>query len=79
MIIQHDNKVHQATVNNSEATRQVAVSAAIAAGGGSAVVALAIKNAEVIFFRSAISSCVANNIDAGGFREGLFNLIGQRS
>jgi hypothetical protein len=77
MIIMHENKVYQATANAAEMTRQAGVSAAIAAGGGSASVALAIKNAEAVFYRSVIASCVANNIPAGSFREGLHNLTGQ--
>jgi hypothetical protein len=77
MIIQHSNPVHQATANNAEMARQIAVSAAVAAGGGSAAVALAVKNAEAAYYRSVVASCVANNIPAGGFREGLHNLTGQ--
>jgi hypothetical protein len=77
MIIQHENKTHQAAANSAEMTRQSAVAAAIAANGGSAAVALAIKNAEAAFYRSVIASCVANNIEAGAFREGLHNLTGQ--
>jgi hypothetical protein len=50
MIIMHENKTHQATANNAEMTRQSAVAAAIAAGGGDAAVALAIKNAEAAFY-----------------------------
>jgi hypothetical protein len=77
MIIQHENKTHQTTANNAEMTRQSAVAAAIAAGGGDAAVALAIKNAEAAFYRAVIASCVANNIPANNFRESLFNLTGQ--
>jgi hypothetical protein len=44
---------------------------------GDAAVALAIKNAEAAFYRSVIASCVANNIPANSFREGLYNLTGQ--
>jgi len=76
-IIQSDNKTHEKTANNAEMTRQVAVAAAVAAGGGSAAVALAVKNAEATYYRSVIASCVANNIEAGAFREGLHNLTGQ--
>jgi hypothetical protein len=77
MIIQHANPVHQAAVNTAEMTRQVAASAAIAANGGSATVAAALKATDVAFFRSAIASCVANGLQAGAFREGLHNLTGQ--
>jgi hypothetical protein len=79
MIIQHENRTHQTTANNAEMTRQTAVAAAIAAGGGDAAVALAIKNAEAAFYRSVIASCVANNIPANNFRESLFYLTGQRA
>jgi hypothetical protein len=70
VIIQHENKVHQAAAINAEMTRQGAVAAAVAAGGGSAAVAAAIKTAETAFYRSVIASCVANGIEAGGFRQG---------
>jgi hypothetical protein len=77
MIIQHENKTHQTTANNAETTRQTAVAAAIAAGGGDAAVALAIKNAEAAFYRAVIASCVANNLPANSFREGLYSLTGK--
>jgi hypothetical protein len=79
MIIMHENKTHQTTTNNAEMTRQQAVAAAIVADGGSAAVALAIKNAEAAFYRSAIASCLANGLQSSGFREGLYNLTGQRA
>jgi hypothetical protein len=75
-IIQHDNKTHERTANAAESTRQVAVAAAITAGGGSAAVAAAIKTAEVAYYRAVIASCVANGVEAGGFRQGLHDLIG---
>jgi hypothetical protein len=77
VIIQHANSTHQSTVNSAEMTRQVAVAAAVAANGGSATVAAAIKTAEAAFYRNAIASCVANGIPSGAFREGLHNLTGQ--
>jgi hypothetical protein len=76
-IILHDNKIHERTANLAEMTRQVAVSAATAAGGGSAAIAAATKIAEIAYCRSVIASCVANNLEAGAFREGLHNLTGQ--
>jgi hypothetical protein len=79
MIVISDNKTHQTTCYNAEMTRQAAESAAIAAGGGSTAIQLALKNAEVVFYRAIIASCLANGIEAGGFREGLFNLTGSRS
>jgi hypothetical protein len=75
----HENKTHQTTTNNAEMTRQQAVAAAIAADGGSANVALSIKNAEAAFYRAAIASCLANGLQSSGFREGLYNLTGQRA
>jgi hypothetical protein len=77
MIVMHENKVHQATANNAEMTRQGAVAAAVAAGGGSATVAATVKAAETAFYRSVIASCVANGIEAAGFRQGLHDLTGQ--
>ena len=78
MIIQHDNKTHQTTFNNAEMTRQVAVAAAIAAGGGSAVVQKAIQTAEATFYRSVIASCLANGIPGEAtFRQSLHDLTGQ--
>jgi hypothetical protein len=79
MIIMHENKVHQTTANNAEMVRQQAVVAAVAADGGSAAIALATKNAEAAFYRSVIASCLANGLQSSGFREGLYNLTGQRA
>jgi hypothetical protein len=75
-VIQHPNKTHETTTNSAEMLRQGAVSAAVAAGGGSATVAAAVKTAEVAYYRSVIASCVANGIEAGGFRRGLRDLTG---
>jgi hypothetical protein len=71
MIIQHENKAHAATCAAAEMTRQTGVSAAIAAGGNPAS---AIRTVEIAFYRSVIASCVANNIEAGGFRQALHDL-----
>jgi hypothetical protein len=76
-IIQSDNKNHERAANLAEMNRQVSVAAAVAAGGGSAAVALAIKNAEAAYFRSVIASCVANNVEAEAYRQGLHDLTGQ--
>ena len=76
MIINHPNKTHESSANLAEMTRQGAVSAAVAAGGGSAAVAAAVKTAEVAYYRAVIASCVANGVEAGGFRQGLHDLIG---
>jgi hypothetical protein len=74
MIIQHTNSAHQATAGNAEMTRQVAVAAAVAAGGGSAAIQLAIRNAEITFYRAVVASCLANGLQSSGFREALRNL-----
>jgi hypothetical protein len=75
-IIIHDNKTHEKTANLAEMTRQVAVSAAIAAGGGYTAVNAATKAAEATYYRSVIASCVANNVDAGAYRQGLHDVSG---
>jgi hypothetical protein len=69
MIVKSENKSHEATCNAAEMTRQVATAAA--AGNPNLVLA-----ADAAFFRSVIASCVANNVEAGGFRQGLHNLTG---
>jgi hypothetical protein len=76
MIIQHDNKTHQTTVNTAEMTRQVAVAAAIAAGGGSAVVQKAVAASEANFYRDAIASCLANGLESAVFRQSLHDVAG---
>jgi hypothetical protein len=73
-IIVSNNKAHQTTVNFAEGTRQVAVTAAIAAGGGSATVQAAIKTAEIAYYRSCVASCVANGVESGIFRTALQHL-----
>ncbi len=75
-IIVSENKAHQATVNAAESVRQTAVSAAIAAGGGSAVVRAAVITAEAAYFRAALASGLANNVQVGVFRQGLKDLTG---
>jgi hypothetical protein len=76
-IILHDNKTHEKTANLAEMTRQVGVTAAIAAGGGSAAVALAIKAAETAYYRAVIASCLANGVESAVWRQGLHDLTGQ--
>jgi hypothetical protein len=73
-IIVSNNKTHQTTVNLAESTRQVAVTAAVAAGGGSAAVQAAIKTAEIAFYRAAVASCVANGVESEIFRTALLHL-----
>jgi hypothetical protein len=73
MIIQHDNKIHQATADAAEMMRQVAVAAAISSLGGSAQAA-AIKVAEIAFYRSVIASCVANSLPFANFQQALRDL-----
>jgi hypothetical protein len=69
-----DNKTHQTTCNASELTRQTDTSAAIAAGGGSAVVQAAIKTADISNVRRVIASCTANNLPFGNYTQALINL-----
>lgn len=66
--IQHPNKTHETAMNLAEMQRQAAVSVA-------GTVA-AVKAAEQIYFRAVIASCVANGVEASGFRQGLYNLTG---
>jgi len=75
-IIQHPNKTHENTCTLAEMNRQQAVFAAVAAGGGSATVAAAVKAGEAVFYRAVIASCKANGIEAGGFRQGLRDVAG---
>jgi hypothetical protein len=75
-IIVSNNKAHQTAVNLAESARQVGVTQAIAAGGGSAAVAAAIKTSEATYFRAAIASGLANGVEVGIFRQGLHDLTG---
>ena len=77
--IQHDDKVFQTAANNAESVRQVAVDAAVKAGGSSATVAAAVKTAEAAYFRSVIASATSRGIEAGIYREGLYELTGSRT
>jgi len=61
------NLAHKAAALASEMTKQVAVSAAIAAGGGSAVVALAVKQAEVAHYNRLAASALANGVQSAVF------------
>jgi hypothetical protein len=67
VMIQHANKVHEATCATAEMNRQ----AAIAAAGSSAA---ACKTAEIAFYRSVISSCQANGLPFSNFTQALINL-----
>jgi hypothetical protein len=67
MIIQHDNKIHQAACVAAESNRQVAVAAA----NGSAAI---VKAAEVAFYRAIVASCQANNLPFANFTYALQNL-----
>jgi hypothetical protein len=67
MIIQHDNKAHQAACVAAEAARQTAVAAA----NGSAAI---VKAAEIIFYRSVVASCQSNNLPFGNFTQALRDL-----
>ena len=68
------NKVRQATCDVSESTRQSAIAAAVATGGGSAAVAAAIKTAEIAHYRRIIASCVANSLPFSNFTQALIEL-----
>jgi 2-keto-3-deoxy-L-rhamnonate aldolase RhmA len=61
------NLAHKVTAQASEMTRQVAVSAAIASGGGSAAVALSIKVAEAAHYNRLAASALANGVDSAPF------------
>jgi hypothetical protein len=74
MIIQHVNPVHQGTAITAEMTRQVAVAAAIAAGGAN--VQANIRAAEATFYRSIIASCLANGLESAVFRQSLHDVAG---
>ena len=76
MIIEHTNRAHAATCVRSEGTRQNDVAQAILAGGGSAVVAAAIRTAEIKFYRAIVASAVANGQPSEPFGHALFNLGG---
>ena len=73
-IIVNANKAHETACNLSEMNRQVAVAQAIAAGGGSSVVTLAIKNAEIVHYRNCVASALANGVQSGIFRAALREL-----
>jgi hypothetical protein len=74
MIIQHANKTHETACIGAEGTRQQAVAAAYVAGGGSAVIAAAIKTSEIAFYRSVIASAQANNLPYSNFTVALLAL-----
>jgi hypothetical protein len=70
-IIPHSNATHAATCALSEGTLQTAISQAIAAGGGSATVAAAVRTAEIANLRRIVASCVANGLPYNQFNEAL--------
>jgi len=74
LVTQHDNKTHKAACINAESTREGAVSGAIAAGGGSAVVAAAVKTAEIAFYRAVIKSAIVNGQQSAQFGQALRDL-----
>lgn len=73
-VITSDHKAHAATCNTAEMNRQAGVAVAIAAGGGSAAVASAIKTAEIAFYRSVIVSAVSNGLPSSNFNQALRDL-----
>lgn len=74
MIVEHANKIHQATCNLAEGTRQQAVAAAIVAGGGSSTVAAAVRTAEIAFYRTLIASAQAAGQQSQQFYPALRDL-----
>jgi hypothetical protein len=70
-IISHTNPAHAATCALSEGTRQNDVAQNIISGGGSAVVAAAIKASELAHVRRVIASCQANGLPYNQFNEAL--------
>jgi hypothetical protein len=79
-VMQSEKSGHQTTSNLSEATRQADYAAATKAfslGGTQAVYDAALRSADAAHFRRVITSCVANGVDAGVFRQGLHDLTGQ--
>lgn len=74
MIIEHTNKTHQAACSLAEGTRQNALAQAVLAGGGSAVVAAAVKASDVAFYRSVVASAKASGLPYGQFVEALIYL-----
>jgi hypothetical protein len=76
MIIKHPNSAHEKTCTDAEGARQQGVAVALAAGGGSATVAAAVKAAETAYYRAIIASCKANGIEASNFRQGLHDVAG---
>jgi glycerate-2-kinase len=73
-IIQSEHKAHRATCDLSEGTRQNDVAQAILAGGGSAVVAAAVRAAEIAHYRRIIASCLANGLPSAQFGQALRDL-----
>jgi hypothetical protein len=67
MISKSGNATHDATIVSAESTRQAAVNVA---GATQATV----NTATIAFYRSAVSSAVANGLDAGPFIHALRNL-----
>ena len=61
------NVAHKATALLSESTKQVAISAAIAAGGGSAAVQAAIISAEKAHYARLIASALASGVESAPF------------
>ena len=77
MLIDHQNKTHQTTVNLAESARQTAVQQLIAAGGNSATLQANIRAAEAAFWRAVIVSCQVNNVPGEAqFRQSLHDVAG---
>jgi hypothetical protein len=73
-IIPSENAAHAATCIASEGTRQNDIAQAIAAGGGSATVAAAVKTAEVAHYKRVAASALANGLQSAVFLEAARNV-----
>lgn len=73
-VISSENRAHTVTCTDSEMNRQAAVAAAISAGGGSVVIATAIRTAEIAHYRRIIASCKANGLPFSNFGDALRDL-----
>jgi hypothetical protein len=68
-VIESSNRTHAATCVASEGTRQNDVAQAILAGGGSAVVAAAVKVSEQNHYNRIAASAKANGLEYAVFIE----------
>jgi hypothetical protein len=81
-IVQTGNKTHDTTCNPAEMTRQVAddkARATFVAGGTDAAYAAALQTNAVTYYRTLISSAIANGLSYTPFSEALHRLTGSYS